>query len=477
MPPWTNKKNAGNDTPPAESAAPAPTNENTAVAPDAAAASDAPDASPPGSEHSQQDKPTGKSAGKQPGSKGFGRKQKLAVSETKHHHPDACAACSQPLSQELARRYSGWYRVDIAELPLGTVGLGLKVIHNLLYETPCDCGHITRAGHYVAEPDALWENVELGQWRLIGPKLAGVIVFLALRMRLSRAAIREFFAQLLDLQLSVGVIDETIREAGRAMAPLEQELATQVEQAVLLHADETPWKEKGQSLWLWAFVAEYTFLFYIGQRTLEMLTNTLGGAFNGTLMSDGYQAYRHLPDRLRCWAHLLRKLQGLTESTDRAVSRTGKAMQELFCTLMEAIYAERAKPKPEQQGLASRYAPQIAKLRSLCESNREHYNGNLRALAREFLLDWDTIFRQVNEPNFPLTNNVAERALRHWVIARRISQGTRSDAGTRAYALAASVIETCRSRSAVAWRYIGEVIAAARLGAELPPLPAIPVGE
>ncbi len=33
----------------------------------------------------------------------------------------------------------------------------------------------------------------LGQWRLIGPRLTGTFVFLALRMRLSRARIREFF--------------------------------------------------------------------------------------------------------------------------------------------------------------------------------------------------------------------------------------------------------------------------------------------
>ncbi|SFV17923.1 hypothetical protein [Pseudoduganella namucuonensis] len=38
---------------------------------------------------------------------------------------------------------------------------------------------------------------------------------------MSRARIREFFIELFDLQLSTGVLDETIGEAGRAMAPLE----------------------------------------------------------------------------------------------------------------------------------------------------------------------------------------------------------------------------------------------------------------
>ena len=109
-------------------------------------------------------------------------------------------------------------------------------------------------------------------------------------------------------------------------------------------------------------------------------------------------------------------------------------------------------------------------------SDRDDGNDKLRALAREFLLDWDVILRQVSEPQLPLTNNAAEQALRHWVIARRISMGTRSEAGTRAFALLASVIETCRKRSAPSWTYIASVIAAARRGLAVPALPSIPAG-
>jgi hypothetical protein len=32
----------------------------------------------------------------------------------------------------------------------------------------------------------------------------------------------------------------------------------------------------------------------------------------------------------------------------------------------------------------------------------------------------------LDHPELPLTNNAAERALRHWVIARRLSYGTRN---------------------------------------------------
>jgi hypothetical protein len=299
---------------------------------------------------------------------------------------------------------------------------------------------------------------------------------LSLRMRLSRARICEFFIELFDLHLSTGVLDETIREAGRAVAPLEDAMVLEIEEAALLHVDETPWKEAGKPFWLWVFVASFTTLFFIGYRSLEILSNVLTGKFKGNLMSDGYLAYRHLGKRLRCWAHLIRKCQGLIESTDAKLVRAGKGMHDVLCTLMEAIYAARAVPAQEKGALASQYASDIAQLRALCERHRDDGNDKLRSLARELLLDWDVILRQVGEPHLPLTNNAAEQALRRWVIARRISMGTRSEAGTRAFALLASVIETCRKRAASSWRYIASVIAAAREGLPVPVMPPIPVG-
>lgn len=421
-------------------------------------------------------KPKAKKAGKQVGAPGCGRTQKLAHTHVEEHHPDVCAGCGNDLARDAAVAYTGWDEIDIAEKVAGQIGLGLQITRHTLHACACSCGHVTRAAHHVAPDDPFWDKVALGQWRLIGPRLAGAIVFLALRMRLSRARIREFFIELFDLQLSTGVLDETIREAGRAVAPLEDEMVQDIEQAILLHVDETPWKEAGKPFWMWVFVAGFTSLFYICSRGIEILSNLLTDKFKGNLMSDGYQAYRHLGNRLRCWAHLTRKCQGLIDSTDARVAAVGKAMHAVLCTLMEAIYAARAVPDQKNGVLASRYGADIAHLRALCERYRDDANDKLRALAREFLHDWDVIVRQVAEPHLPLTNNAAEQALRHWVIARRISMGTRSEAGSRAFALLASVIETCRKRSASSWVFIGSVIAAARKGLAVPLLPAIPGG-
>jgi len=269
------------------------------------------------------------------------------------------------------------------------------------------------------------------------------------------------------------VIDETIREAGRASFPLEDALVAEVRQAAELFVDETSWRERTQLLWLWALVTTHTVVFFIGYRTGEILRNALQDGFLGLLMSDGYGVYRAWENRLRCWAHLLRKLRGLAESSDARVAAVGKEMEGLMKTLMTAIYAARINPSPE--GLRIRFAAAIERLRQLCETHQADDHKGLGSVAREFLYDWKVILRPIDEPHLPLTNNAAEQALRHWVIALYLSHGTRSEEGSRAFALLASVIETCRRRGACAWRYLGTVIAAARKGRELPALPAIPV--
>jgi len=87
------------------------------------------------------------------------------------------------------------------------------------------------------------------------------------------------------------------------------------------------------------------------------------------------------------------------------------------------------------------------------------------------LNDWDAIWTVLEHPELPITNNIAERILRHWVIARKISYGTRTKQGSRAFTLLASVIETCRQRNVSPWTYLAEVIAERRQGNPVPPLP------
>ena len=189
-------------------------------------------------------------------------------------------------------------------------------------------------------------------------------------------------------------------------------------------------------------------------------------------MSDGYGVYRRFQKRLRCWAHLQRKAKGLKESLTSESRAFGDACDALLNELMDAIYSAREGPPPVGS-LADTYRTQLDGFRALCERHQESRHEKTRALAREFLNDWEAVWIVLTHPYLPLTNNEAERALRHWVILRRISNGTRTEQGSRAFALLASVIETCRKRNHLPWPYLAHVIAERRQGQAAPSLPAV----
>ncbi len=104
----------------------------------------------------------------------------------------------------------------------------------------------------------------------------------------------------------------------------------------------------------------------------------------------------------------------------------------------------------------------LARLKRACKLHRDDDAEKVRALAREILKDWAAITAFVTNPDLPATNNEAERALRDAVIARRISNGTRSEEGSAAYAATLSVFETCRRRGIEPWQYITDLLATAR---------------
>jgi len=198
------------------------------------------------------------------------------------------------------------------------------------------------------------------------------------------------------------------------------------------------------------------------------MEKVLAESFGGWLMTDGCKAYRWYEKRLRCWAHLERKAQGLKDSLNKEAQEFGKEALKVLKTLIKAIYGVRAGPK---ENSALKYQKLLEQFRILCEQFRDADHDKTRALAREFLNDWEAIFRILAHPNLPLTNNEAERALRHWVILRKICFGTRTPQGSRVFAIVASVIETCRKREISPWNYLANVISQRRQGNNAPPIP------
>ena len=336
------------------------------------------------------------------------------------HAPTVCAACGAVLGLDLKRRCVGAH--NSLELVRGDMSLQVTATKHVYFAVRCLCGHDN-----VARPG-------------VGPR-------------------SEIEGRRRNLQLS----ERCIHEFGLASEPVVEQLIEDVRAAEIVHVDETPWYQKGDLRWMWVLVTATTTVFHIGSRRKEELTALIGEAFLGWLITDGYAAYRDHPRRQRCLAHLIRKGLALAEGYYGAGSGFGRDLVRDLRRLIERIH-------DGEGGDTHAVKRLMARIKWNCQCNRHEFEKKVRELAGEILNDWDAVVAFVGDPDLPPTNNEAERALRHAVIARRISFGTRTDEGSRFYAAALSVIDTCRRRGVETWGYVGSLIAAAR--ASLPP-PAI----
>lgn len=434
--------------------------------------------------------------GKQPGAPGFGRTQELPVTYVEEHHCTRCSVCYADLSG-IEKAYTGFYTIDVEFGDVTSPGVKLTNTHHIYYTADCPtCGLENRCEPKRASEDTNdWKNVGLTEWRLIGPSLAAMIVYLSNNMRISKRLIKDYFHEIFGLDLCVGSIQKSLTESARALAPVEAQLVNALvetlnpltdsvvtvdtgnvpDKSKVMFVDETSHPEAGDLRWLWVFMTATTALYMIGNRSRLIFDKLLEKSeYDGWLMSDGYGVYRNYLYRLRCWAHLLRKAKGLSESYTASVYTYGKQMLALLEQLMNAIYQAREGPDEGHLSIKEHHKETLEQLRLLCTAMSDASHKKTRELGREFLNDWDAIFRVLDYPAWPLTNNVAERGLRHWVILRRITQGTRCQQGSLALALFASVITTCRLRGSSPLLYIRDAIALRRQGKDVPELPPIP---
>ena len=416
-------------------------------------------------ENKPEEKKTGRAAGKQPGAKGFWRSQPIVTSADVEHAPAACAACQAALGPDLKRRCVSAH--DSLELVRGEMSLQVTATKHVYFAVRCPCGHETVARPGVglrSDIQGRKRNLKMSERCLVGPMLAAFIAALSLRLRISRSKIQEFLRDWLGLELGVATIERCIHEFGLASEPVVEQLIQDVRAADIVHIDETPWYQKGDLRWMWVATTALATVFRIGSRRKEELTALIGEAFLGWLVTDGYLAYRDHPRRQRCLAHLIRKGLALAEGYYDAGSGFGRDLVRDLRRLIERAHdGEGGETQPVKR--------LMARIEWNCQCNRHEVEKKVRELAGEILNDWDAVVAFVFDSTLPPTNNDAERALRHAVIARRISFGTRTDEGSRFYAAGLSVIATCRQRGVETWAYASRLIAAARANLPAPKIP------
>jgi len=422
-----------------------------------------------GKDNPKKDDAQKKKPGKQPNAQGFGRTQKLTVTQTVVHRSCECKSCNASLDANATfTATGGHYVIDIVLPKNAEIGLQGTYTKHLYGKSLCSCGFETHSLQHCTPSDDEW-SVTLSEGNLIGPTLLAFFCFLKHRMHATGSKVQSLL-QWLGIALSIGCINKCFREAGRAVSTLEPQLLAALRAAGLLHVDETSWYNRKVACWLWVFCNEGLVYYSISSRGQEAADAVLAG-FNGDLMTDGYKVYRKYKNRMRCWPHLERKGKALKESWDKEASSFGKFVVSTFAHLRDCVYKLRELPEEERGPLKEEAQARKVKLIYECLLKQESEHEKTSQLASEILNDNQAIFRVLGEPELPLSNNRAERQFRYLAILRKITYGNKSEEGCRALTLTASVVDTMLALGQNAYEYLAKVFDLRRKGSDPPPIP------
>ncbi len=242
-------------------------------------------------------------------------------------------------------------------------------------------------------------------------------------------------------------------------------------QKTVLGADESPWRVmgKGRSAkwWTWVLVGEDAVYYRLAPTRGSAAATELLRGYKGILSVDGYSVYTSLEARgtqlslvealeaetcrftvVACWMHarrgfikaddaghatakeavaLIARLYRVEDKVDAVAKQTGEAVIEVRRRLRNT----------ESRAI-------VEELRTWIDMQTPIPSLKLEKALGYAKNQWPRLIRFLDDPNAPIDNGWAERAVRGTVLGRKNHYGSHSELGTRVAALFYTICETCK---------------------------------
>lgn len=355
-----------------------------------------------------------KKTGQKKGHAGYSRHIPERIDEVKALDMKECPNCGEELSGIQ----------DVRSRVVTDIEINIKNTQYVIHRRYCNkCGKIV-------EPevcDAL-HNARFGL------KFMLLVMIMKIGLRMPSQNIVSWF-KLFSLDISDGEIYAILNQLKVAFGEYYQELVLKIKNSAHKHIDETSWRVDGKNYWMWDFIDKEVALYVIEKRRSSKIPiKVLGNQKGRFCTTDRFSAYNLLVTKTGilqqiCWTHLLRNSKDLAEHYKEA---------KYISKRLKYIYKKAKESKTSKEKLlhwidliASRTytSNEVHKfVKSVCRNHRED------------------LFRFIDNPGIEPTNNHAERGLRHPVVMRKISGGSRSNNGADTTAKLLSVMQTIKMK-------------------------------
>ncbi len=228
-------------------------------------------------------------------------------------------------------------------------------------------------------------------------------------------------------------------------------------------ADETSHHRNDETSLRWCWLVSSDDLVYeqiLYSRSTSSAKKLIDEDHAGIVVSDQCPSYNWIAaDRHQlCWAHVKRNLQQMADySGGGHTAYIGKHL----CLLTNVIFHTRHR---YEQGELD-YSLYLRRMHRLQKSFDHWLSKGTGVMVKRYrgrckllLKHRESLWVFLKKTSIPLTNNEAERCIRGFVIQRKISFGTTSDAGDKFRSRIHTLIETCKKRGLSAMSVLSAII-------------------
>jgi transposase len=297
---------------------------------------------------------------------------------------------------------------------------------------------------------------EIRKGGLFGADVSSAVAFMKGGCHMSYSTIQQFFKEVIGLKVSRGMLAKVTQKISASLEASYNKLVKRLPYESYLGIDETGHKDEGKKYWTWCFQTPSYTLFHIDEsRGSRVLLDLLSDDFTGIIGCDywgGYRKFSRLSDApvQYCMAHLIREIRFAAGHTSKTLSRWANDLLQWLKKLFDTLN--------RSHELTDRYfAKKIEEIKTgfLKRMRRPPGHELAQKLARRFKgKAAENYFRFMTDPDIEPTNNGTEREIRHTVIDRRITQGTRGRPGMQWCQRIWTTIATCKKQNRNVFEFI-----------------------
>jgi transposase len=280
-------------------------------------------------------KKSGKKPGGQAGHQGHHLMQVDTPDQLEVHPVQQCAHCQQDLSAQPAQLPE---RRQVIDLPVKR----LLITEHRVEEKQCPaCHQLTRA----AFPAQVSAPIQYGA------SIQAFAVYLVQYQLVPYARASELLSDLLGVSLSEGTVQALVQQCHTQLAGVEQQIKSALQQARVIHQDETGLSVKGKRYWMHVCstktLTHYGVHAKRGQKGMDAIGIVTD--FHGTSVHDGLQSYQsYFFTHALCNVHHLRELTFIEEAFKQLWATN---MKELLLLMKDTVEQARARGHTELDGV------------------------------------------------------------------------------------------------------------------------------